>query len=123
MIYKLDINDRAFKAIKEKRKRIEIRANKDNNFDYSKIKENDEIIFTSYSGEKIKCLVLENVWYKSIEELLILEGTRFTLSSTNDFNEGVKSINSLSGYKKAIKENGVYAIHLQYIGEELENNI
>ena len=43
---------------------------------------------------------------------MIIEGTRYTLSSTNDFNEGIKSINSLNGYEKAIKINGVYAIHI-----------
>lgn len=32
---------------------------------------------------------------------------------TNDFNEGVKSINSINGYEEAIKENGVYAIHAE----------
>ena len=29
-----------------------------------------------------------------------------------NFNEGVKSINSLNGYEEAIKINGVYAIHI-----------
>lgn len=49
------------------------------------------------------------------EELLTLEGTRYTLSSTNDFNEELKSINSINGYKEAMKVNGVYAIHIKYI--------
>ena len=38
MIIKLDINDRAALAIKNKTKRVEIRANT-NNHDYSKLKE------------------------------------------------------------------------------------
>jgi ASC-1-like (ASCH) protein len=117
MLYKLDINDRAFKAIKNLEKRIEIRVTKigDKSFDYNIIKKNDKIEFTSYSGDKIICLV-ENVnHYKTIEELLTLEGTRYTLSSTNDFDEGVKSINSIPNYKESMVKNGVYAIHLKYI--------
>jgi len=114
MEYSFDINNRAFKAIKERRKRVEIRATKvgENHFDYSKLKENDIINFTSFDGSTLKCIIGDVNWYNSIEELLTMEGTRYTLSSTNDFNEGVKSINSLNGYEEAIKTNGVYAIHI-----------
>lgn len=114
MEYNFDINNRAFKAINERRKRVEIRVTKvgENYFDYSKLKENDIINFTSFGGETLKCIIGDINWYNSIEELLIMEGTRYTLSSTNDFNEGIKSINSLNGYKEAIKTNGVYAIHI-----------
>lgn len=117
MLYELDINNRAFNAIKNRTKRIEIRTTKigQNHFDYSKLKENDIINFTSYDGEKIKVKVIDVNHYDSIEELLTMEGTRYTLSSTNDFAEGVKSINSINGYKEAIKINGVYAIHIQIL--------
>lgn len=116
MTYNFDINNRAFNAIKNRTKRVEIRCTKigDNHFDYSVLKPNDYIIFES-NGEKIKCLVEEINHYKTVEELLTLEGTRYTLSSTNDFNEGVKSINGLDGYTESIKVNGVYAIHIKYI--------
>ena len=116
MEYTFDINPRAFKAIKEKNKRVEIRVTKlgDNHFDYSILKPNDMIIFTS-DNEKLKCLITEINWYSSIEELLTLEGTKYTLSSTNDYNEGIKSINSFNGYKEAIPINGVYAIHIEPI--------
>lgn len=115
MKYSLDINNRAFKAIKEGKKRVEIRTTKlgNNHFDYSILKVNDIILFTSYDNEKIECIITEINWYKTIEELLMLEGTRYTLSSTNDYNEGIKSINSLDGYKEAIKVNGIYAIHIK----------
>lgn len=115
MKYNFDINNRAFKAIKERRKRIEIRTTKlgINHFNYGILKTNDIIEFTSYDGEKIECIIEDINWYKTVEELLTLEGTRYTLSSTNDFNEGIKSINSLDGYKEAILQNGVYAIHLK----------
>lgn len=114
MEYHLDINNRAFKAIKERKKRVEIRATKlgENHFDYSTLKENDIINFTSFAGENLKCIIRDVNWYKSIEELLTMEGTRYTLSSTDDYNEGIKSINSLNGYKTAIEINGIYAIHI-----------
>ena len=114
MEYKLDINNRAFNAIKNKTKRIEIRATKlkKDSFDYSILRKGDIIEFQSYEGDLMKCIVGDINHYKTIEELLTLEGTRYTLSSTNDFNEGVKSINSLNGYEEAIKVNGVYAIHI-----------
>ena len=120
MEYKLNINNRAFNAIKNRTKRVEIRVTKigDNHFDYSVIKTGDTIEFKSYDKDIINCLVGDINHYDSIEELLTLEGTRYTLSSTNDFNDGVKSINSINGYKEAIPQNGVYAIHIKYLGDD-----
>ena len=115
MIHKLDINNRAFNAIKEGRKKVEIRVTKVNGFDYSSIKKNDIIKFTSYDKDKFNCLVLDNVWYKTIEELLTVEGTKYTLSSTDDFDEGVKSIKSFKGYEEGMKLNGVHAIKIEPI--------
>ena len=117
MKYNFDLNDRAFNAIKNGTKRIEIRATKlgDNHFNYKILKSGDTIDFKSSSGDSIKCLVEDVNHYDSIEELLTFEGTRYTLSSTNDFNDGVKSIKSINGYEEAIKVNGVYAIHIKYI--------
>lgn len=119
MKYNFDINNRAFKAIKNGNKRIEIRVTKlgDNHFNYRVLKNNDIIEFKSYDGETINCQVGDVNHYDSIEKLLTLEGTRYALSSTNDFNEGIKSINSINGYKDAIKVNGVYAIHITPIDE------
>lgn len=116
MKYSFDINNRAFKAIKNGTKKVEIRCTKlgDNHFDYGVLKNGDIIELTSFEGDKIKCIVGDVNHYDSVEELLTLEGTKYTLSSTNDFNEGIKSINSISGYKEAIPINGVYAIHLEY---------
>ena len=75
----------------------------------------DKIRKILYDKEKIKCRVKEINWYESIEKLLMLEGTKYTLSSTDDYDEGIKSINSINGYKDAIKSNGVYAIHIEYL--------
>ena len=86
MKYNFDINNRAFNAIKNKTKRVEIRTTKlgENHFDYGILKSGDEIEFKSYDGEIINCVVGDVNHYDSIEELLTLEGTRYTLSSTND---------------------------------------
>ena len=116
MIMKLNINDRAALAIKNNTKRIEIRASKDNNeHDYSKLKENDVIEFTSHNLGIFYVKVKEVNHYNSLDELFTLEGTRYTTSSTNYKEEAIKNINKLAGYKEAIKKNGVYAIHIQYL--------
>lgn len=114
MKYNLNINNRAFNAIKEKRKRVEIRVTTDG-LDYKLVKKDDIIKFTSYDNETLKCRVVKNNWYPTMEELLTIEGCKYTLSSTDDFDEGVKSINSFTGYKEGIKKNGVHAIHIEPI--------
>ena len=43
----------------------------------------------------------------------MVEGTKYTLSSTNDLKEGIESINSFQNYTQGIKENGIYAIHIK----------
>lgn len=116
LIYNLDINNRAFKAIKEYRKKVEIRVTKINDgFDYSVLKENNCINFVSYDKEEMLCLIKKIKWYKTIEDLLTIEGTKYTLSSTDDFDQGVKSIKSFDGYIDGMKKNGVYAIHIEPI--------
>ncbi len=116
-MYDFNLNDRAFNAISEGRKKVEIRVTKlDGSFDYSILKENDLIRFTNSKNKRIKCKVTKISWYQTIEELLTTEGTKYTLSSTDNFDEGVKSINSFEGYTEGMKVNGVYAIHLEYLG-------
>ena len=119
MIMKLNINDRAALAIKNKTKRVEIRANKKNSqHDYSKLKPNDIIEFTSNNIGVFYTKVKEINHYNSVEELLTLEGTRYTTSSTNDYQEAIKNINKLDGYKETIPISGVYAIHIEYLYTE-----
>lgn len=115
---KLKVNDRAALAIKNNTKRVEIRANKDNKHDYSKLKINDIIEFTSNNLGNFYCRVEEVNYYKTLEELLTLEGTRYTTSSTNDYDEAIKNIYKLDGYREAIKKNGVFAIHIKYLYSE-----
>ena len=119
MIHKLNINDRAANAIKNGTKRVEIRANKINSeFDYSNIKKDDIIEFNSNTVGKFYVKVIENNYYDTIEELLMLEGTRYTTSSTNNYEEAISNIYKLDGYKDAIKKNGVFAIHIKYLYSE-----
>lgn len=114
---KLNINDRAALAIKNKTKRVEIRANT-NGKDFSKLKINDIIEFNSDALGIFYVRVKEVNHYDSIEELLTLEGTKYTLSSTDDFEKGIKSINSITGYSDEIPKSGVYAIHIEYLYSE-----
>ena len=112
--YKLKVDDMAFLAIKELRKKVEIRVNNINDkIDYGTIKNNDIVRFINSLSEEFECSVVKVTWYKTIESLLTYEGTKYTLSSTDDFDEGVKSINSIPGYKEGIEKNGVYAIHVE----------
>lgn len=114
MIMKLDLNDRAALAMKNGTKRIENRANKGDH-DYSTLNPNDIIEFTSDAIGVFYVKVLEVNHYNSVEEELTMEGTRYTLSSTNDKDEGIKAITGLNGYEEAIKKNGIYAIHIKYL--------
>ena len=118
MVYKLNINDRAALAIKNKTKRVEIRANKKGKIDYSKIVSNDIIEFTSNSLGVFYAEVKGINYYKSLEELFTLEGTRYTTSSTDDYDEAIKNVYKLDGYEEAIKSFGVYAIHVEYLYSE-----
>ena len=119
MIIKLSINNRASLAIKNNTKRVEIRVKKeDSKYDYSKLKENDIIEFTSDNIGIFYTKVKEVNYYKTIEELLELEGTRYTTSSTNNKDKAIKNIYKIDGYKEAIKKNGVYAIHIEYLYSE-----
>lgn len=116
MKYELNLNDRAFEAIINRTKRIEIRANTEgNNFDC--MKNGDLIEFTNSVNRKIVCKIVDVNHYDDIETMLVLEGTKYTTSSTDDYEEARKSLYALSGYREAIKESGVYAIHLEYLYE------
>ncbi len=112
-----NLNPRAFDAIKAGTKRIEIRANKNSTgkTSFNNIKEGDFIIFQKKGfDEKLKCLVKRKTLYKSVKELLEKEGTKYTLSSTNDIEKGIQSIESIGDYKRLIAKNGVFAVEIEY---------
>ena len=119
MIMKLNINDRAALAIKNNTKRVEIRANKENSeHDYSILKTNDIIEFNSNILGIFYVRVKESNHYDSLDQLFTFEGTRYTTSSTNDKEEAIKNVGKLDGYEEAIKKNGVFAIHIEYLYSE-----
>lgn len=117
MIIKLNINDRAALAMKNGRKKIEIRAG-DN---YDKLNYGDIIEFSSNNLGKFYVKVEGINHYNSLDELFTLEGTRYTVSSTNDKKEAILNVEKIGDYKNIIKENGVYAIHIKYL--YLENTV
>ena len=117
MTIKLDINDRAALAIKNNQKKVEIRAN-DNKYDYSKLNSNDIIEFNSNNIGIFYVKIKEVNFYNSLEELFMLEGTRYTTSSTNDKDEAIKNVEKIGDYRESIKQNGVYAIHIEYLYSE-----
>lgn len=117
MILKLNINNRAAIAIKNGSKKIEIRANKKEN-NYGKLKYGDVIEFNSEILGIFYAKVKEVNYYKTLEELLMLEGTKYTTSSTNDYKEAIKNVYKIDNYESIIKENGVYAIHIEYLYSE-----
>lgn len=119
MIIKLNINDRAALAIKNNTKRVKIRANNENSkHDYNQLKQNDNIEFTSNNLGVFYVKFKEVNHYDTLEELFTLEGTRYTISSTNDKDEAIRNVSKLDGYKEAIKKNGVYTIHIEYLYSE-----
>ena len=72
-------------------------------------------VLTVGNTVKVYVKVKEVNYYNSLEELFTMEGTRYTTSSTNDYNEAINNVNKLDGYKEAIRKNGVYAIHIEYL--------
>lgn len=111
-----NLYERPFNAIKNNQKNVEIRPNKNvfSGNSVNLIEKGDFIIFKKVgSEEKIKCTVERKTLYKNVRELLESEGTEHSLSSTNNIEEGIKSVESIGDYKKLIPKNGVFAIKLK----------
>ncbi len=118
----MNLNDRAFKAIKAGVKTVEVRANKGQLF------KNGNVIFTNSTGETIERNITRVTLYRSVRELLETEGCKNTLSSYNaDLSEeeniaaGIISIENIMAdmgkgeitkYREIIAATGVYAIVL-----------
>ena len=100
MIIKLNINDRAALAMKNGTKKIEIRAGAN----YDKLNYGDIIEFSSNNLGKFYVKVEGINHYNSLDELFTLEGTRYTVSSTNDKKEAILNVEKIVDYKNIIKE-------------------
>lgn len=117
-IFFKNLNERPFNAIKNGQKTVEIRANENifSGNSVNLIREGDFIIFKKVgSDDKIKCIVERKTLYKSVRELLDTEGTQHALSSTNNIEEGIKSVESIGNYKELIAKNGVFAIKIRKV--------
>jgi len=111
-----NLNERPFNAIVNRQKTIEIRANKNifSENSINLINEGDFIIFKKMgSDDKLKCTVERKTLYRTVRDLLETEGTQPALSSTNNIEEGIKSIESIGNYKELIAKNGVFAIKIK----------
>ena len=111
-----NLRERPLEAIKNGTKNIEVRANKKKKSGNAAnlIKAGDAIIFQKEnSNEKLQCIAERITLYKTVRDLLLSEGTEFTLSSTKNLEEGIKSIESIDNYKEVIAKNGVFAIKLK----------
>ena len=117
-IFLKNLYERPFNAIRDEKKTVEIRANKNifSGNSVNLIEKGDFIIFKKVGAEeKLKCTVERKTLYKTIRELLETEGTQHSLSSTNDIDEGIKPIESIDNYKELISKNGVFAIKIRIL--------
>jgi len=114
-LHKILLRSRPFDAIKNGTKTVEVRANKKvGRLDYAQVHKSDQIVFINQeTGKSVRCLVERATLYKDVETLLITEGVENTLSSGGDLEAGIKSIESITGYKKVIAEKGVFAYKIK----------
>lgn len=113
MRIRLGLNKRAFNAISNGSKTVEIRANKKGKI--CRLGCGDEIVFENAEEGKILCKVERVTLYGSVRDLLESEGTKKTLSSTDDLEKGIKSIHSISDYERVIRRNGVFAVKITFL--------
>jgi len=116
-LHRILLRNRPFNAIKNGTKTIEVRANKRvGRLDYAQILKNDQIVFINQeTGKTIKCIVERVTLYKDVRTLLTEEGVENTLSSGRDLESGIRSIESITDYKKAIAKKGVFAYKIRTV--------
>ena len=118
MNYKLDLNDRPFKAIKAGTKKVETRV--PTSYDktpYSELKSGDTITFTNnVTNEVLDVKILEVNNYPDVRAMLESEGTKNTLSSGLGINDAIERYNTVfPEYKENIPKHGIYAIAIKLI--------
>lgn len=116
----IGLNNRPFNSIKNGYKKIEVRTNTPNSpLDYFSIKPNDQIEFINEeTGESLVTKVKDIRKYISVRDLLESEGTRNVLSSGGNLEQGIISINRLTGYFESIPRYGVLAIEISLTNYE-----
>lgn len=110
MQYHFNLNDSLFNAIKNKSKKVEGRAMKDENDRYKDIKRGDTIEFENKENhEKIVTLVRFVHHYSTVGKMLETEGIENVLPNGESIEQGIEKYNAISDYKKRISEFGIYA--------------
>lgn len=117
-LYKTDTNQRAFEALLAGTKTIEVRTNTpDDPLDYSKLEPGDVLHISLWPEPRSTFLeaTVSNVrHYSSARELFEHEGFDKTCSSKpNSIEEAILRIESFTGYREAIKANGIFAVELK----------
>jgi ASC-1-like (ASCH) protein len=109
--------DQPFQAIKKGTKKVEARANVAHiPFDYSIVKQGDEIEFVNeLNNERLFAKVKRVSHYNSSKELYINEGLSISSSNPKSIAEGISNLEKHTGYKEAIKNNGIFAFELELI--------
>jgi len=116
--YILELNDRPWNAIKAGTKKVEARTPTEfNPTSYGEMQPKDEILFiNAVSSKELLTEVTFVHHYRTVKELLEVEGTENVMSSSpKKVENGVKNISALTGYEEGIKKNGIYAIGLRII--------
>lgn len=112
MNYRLNLNDRPFKAIKAGTKKIEGRVKTSwEKTPLDKLQAGDILTFTNnVTYEQMNCEVLAVRHYKDVRAMLEAEGVQNVLSSGEDIEGGIESYNTHTEYKENIPKFGIYAI-------------
>ena len=109
--------DKPFKALRNRTKRIEVRTNtKQIPFDFNYVKSDDKIRFVNeMSGDTFLVRVVIVKVYKSARSFLEAEGLTHSSSKPKSIEDGIKAIESHTGYKEGIKKHGLFAIEVDKI--------
>ena len=118
MEYTFDTNDRPFKAIKARTKKVEGRTNVDHDkTPYDEFIAGDTInLINNLTNETLKVKVIFIHHYPTVQEMLEKEGPENVLSSEpKTIALGIQAYNAINGYEEGIKKYGIYAIGLELL--------
>jgi len=96
---RLRLHPRPFLAIREGRKTVEVRADKNPTGPQAlgRLAAGDALVFTNtQTGETPTCRVQRVTHYRDVRALLLAEGVASTLSFTADLEDGVRSIECIA---------------------------
>lgn len=108
--YEISVSNPWFDYIKNKKKKVEGRLNKNV---FSQLKKGDIVIFT-HNDMKIKTKIKRITKYKSFNDYLMQEGLRATLPNIKTIDEGIAIYRQFYSEEKE-REYGVLAIKIKLI--------